>query len=113
MQHVDPGVYAGAESHGQALGQSHARDDVEVREHRHVVNLHSVGGAPVPRPHGVPSSMRTFSSFFLAAVLLLVASMPANAVSFKATLSSIKLNARPGQILTSAFRLTLDADQPK
>jgi hypothetical protein len=57
--------------------------------------------------------MRKFSSFFLAGVLVLAACTPAGAVSFKATLSSIKLNARPGQILTSAFRLTLDPDQPK
>lgn len=50
---------------------------------------------------------------FVAAILLLVAQFPAEAVSFKATLNSIKLHARPGQVLTSAFRLTLDGDQPK
>lgn len=57
--------------------------------------------------------MRKLPPFFLAGVLVLASHTPVDAVSFKATLSSIKLNARPGQILTSAFRLTLDPDQPK
>jgi len=57
--------------------------------------------------------MRTFSRLFLATVVVLAVCTPAGAVSFKATLSSIKLNARPGQVLTSAFRLTLDPNQPK
>lgn len=52
-------------------------------------------------------------SGFLACVLLLLAVPAAQAVSFKATLSSMKLVARPGQVLTREFRLTLDADQPK
>lgn len=57
--------------------------------------------------------MRKLPRFFLAGLLVLATYTPAGAVSFKATLSSIKLNARPGQILTSAFRLTLDPGQPK
>ena len=51
--------------------------------------------------------------FILVGLLVLATCTPAGAVSFKATLSSIKLNARPGQVLTSAFRLTLDPGQPK
>jgi hypothetical protein len=57
--------------------------------------------------------MRTSVSFFVAGILALAAHATVDAVSFKATLSSIKLHARPGQVLTSAFRLTLDPDQPK
>lgn len=57
--------------------------------------------------------MRKPVSFFVAGILVLIAHAPVDAVSFKATLSSIKLHARPGQVLTSAFRLTLDPDQPK
>ena len=49
----------------------------------------------------------------LAAVLLAAAVSQAGAVSFKATLTSIKLHARPGQVMTSVFRLTLDAGQSK
>jgi hypothetical protein len=49
----------------------------------------------------------------LAGVLCLLAPSPLGAVSFKATLTSIKLYARPGQVLTSAFQLTLDPGQPK
>lgn len=58
--------------------------------------------------------MRTCPSFVLTGVLLLAAAhAPADAASFKATLSSIKISARPGQVLTREFRLTLDPDQPK
>lgn len=57
--------------------------------------------------------MHTPTRFFVAAILLVVAHFPVEAVSFKATLNSIKLYGRPGQVLTSAFRLTLDGDQPK
>jgi len=34
-------------------------------------------------------------------------------MSFSATLTSIKVNARPGQVITRQFQLTLDADQPR
>jgi hypothetical protein len=57
--------------------------------------------------------MRTIPTFVLAGILVLAAQSLAHAVSFKATLSSIKMVARPGQVLTKEFRLTLDADQPK
>lgn len=57
--------------------------------------------------------MRRPVSFFVAGILALAAHATVDAVSFKATLNSIKLHARPGQVLTSAFRLTLDPDQPK
>jgi hypothetical protein len=57
--------------------------------------------------------MRTLPTLVFAGVLVLAAQSSAHAVSFKATLSSIKMVARPGQVLTREFRLTLDADQPK
>jgi len=49
----------------------------------------------------------------LASAVCVLTMTPAQAISFKATLTAIKLNARPGQVLNSAFRLTLDKDQPK
>ncbi len=52
-------------------------------------------------------------SFFLACLLAVAPNAPVEAVSFRATLNSIKLTARPGQVLTSEFRLTLDPNQPK
>lgn len=57
--------------------------------------------------------MYTFRTLFLACALVLAADAPVAAVSFKATLSSVKLSARPGQVQTREFRLTLDRDQPK
>src|SRR5947207_8915714 len=33
--------------------------------------------------------------------------------SFSATLTSIKVNARPGQVLTRQFQLTMDRDQAR
>jgi hypothetical protein len=57
--------------------------------------------------------MSGFRRVVLAALLCVVAITPAHAISFKATLTAIKLNARPGQVLNSSFRLTLDKDQPK
>jgi hypothetical protein len=49
------------------------------------------------------------------AALSLATLLPASldAVSFKTTLSSVKLYGRPGQVLTSVFRLTLDKDQTR
>lgn len=49
----------------------------------------------------------------LVAALCAIAVSPARAISFRATLTAIKLNARPGQVVNSSFRLTLDKDQPK
>jgi hypothetical protein len=50
----------------------------------------------------------------IAVTLLATASAVAvGAVSFRATVSSIKLQARPGQVLTRQFQLTLDKDQPR
>src|ERR1051325_9519639 len=49
----------------------------------------------------------------LVAILCVSATGPARATSFQATLSAIKFNARPGQVLSGAFRLTLDKDQKK
>src|ERR1700730_7133295 len=49
----------------------------------------------------------------LACVLVLAAQAPAAAVSFTATLTSLKINAQPGEVQTREFRLTLDRDQLK
>ncbi|MEX2271460.1 MAG: hypothetical protein WD690_08325 [Vicinamibacterales bacterium] len=64
--------------------------------------------------------MHKYSSFFIACAVLSaghlpLAAEPAAAVhqlSFKATLSSLKISARPGQVQTREFRLTLDPGQP-
>jgi hypothetical protein len=57
--------------------------------------------------------MRTLHTVLVAAVLVLTAQAATRAVTFTATLGSIKIAAQPGQVLTREFRLTLDADQPK
>lgn len=57
--------------------------------------------------------MRTLHIILIAAVLVVTVQTAARAVSFTATLGSIKITARPGQVLTREFRLTLDAGQPK
>jgi hypothetical protein len=49
----------------------------------------------------------------LACALVLAMHAPAAAVSFTATLGSIKINARPGDVQTREFRLTLDKTQLK
>jgi hypothetical protein len=69
----------------------------------------------------VPPSRGKFLARFMSklhTVLLVVALVvtgqaAARAVTFTATLGSIKITARPGQVLTREFRLTLDADQHK
>lgn len=57
--------------------------------------------------------MHKCRNLFLAGLLLLAGSHSAEAVSFKATLSSLKITARPGEVHTREFRLTLDRDQSK
>jgi len=57
--------------------------------------------------------MRKLHTVLLAGALVLTIQATARAVTFTATLGSIKITARPGQVLTREFRLTLDADQPK
>jgi hypothetical protein len=57
--------------------------------------------------------MHKFRSVFVACALVLAGHSPVAAVSFKATLSSLKISARPGEVQTREFRLTLDRDQPK
>ena len=57
--------------------------------------------------------MHKLRSVFLACVLVLAAHAPVAAVSFKATLTSLKISARPGEVQTREFRLTLDRDQLK
>jgi hypothetical protein len=54
------------------------------------------------------SKMRTV---LLVVALVVTGQAAARAVTFTATLGSIKITARPGQVLTREFRLTLDADQ--
>ncbi|PWT80411.1 MAG: hypothetical protein C5B57_12295 [Blastocatellia bacterium] len=57
------------------------------------------------------SKPRTFLTCVTVAVVSLVTTV--GAVSFRATISSIKLQARPGQVLTRQFQLALDNDQPR
>ena len=56
--------------------------------------------------------MYKFPTIILAAALLLAQPEGASA-NFKATLSSHKITARPGEVQTREFRLTLDGDQPR
>jgi hypothetical protein len=57
--------------------------------------------------------MHKYRNVFLACAIILAGYSPVSAVSFKATLSSLKISARPGEVQTREFRLTLDRDQPK
>lgn len=57
--------------------------------------------------------MHTFRSAFAACALILAGSSPVAAVSFTATLTSLKITARPGEVQTREFRLTLNRDQLK
>lgn len=57
--------------------------------------------------------MHTYRSVFIACALVLAAFSPVAAVSFTATLTSIKISARPGEVQTREFRLTLNQDQLK
>jgi hypothetical protein len=57
--------------------------------------------------------MRILHTVLLAGSIVLAVQTPARAVTFTATLGSIKITARPGQVMTREFRLTLDADQHK
>lgn len=49
----------------------------------------------------------------LMCCVVLAGNSPLGAANFKATLSSIKVEARPGQVLTRQLQLTLDEDQLK
>jgi hypothetical protein len=57
--------------------------------------------------------MHRFRTVFLACALALAGQSPVGAVSFKATLTSLKITARPGEVQTREFHLTLDPDQLK
>jgi hypothetical protein len=57
--------------------------------------------------------MMDFRIAVMACGLVLAACAPAYAASFTATLTSIRLTARPGEVQTREFRLTLDKDQIK
>jgi hypothetical protein len=57
--------------------------------------------------------MHKFRTVLLVCALVFVAHSPVAAVSFKATLTSLKISARPGEVQTKEFHLTLDPDQLK
>jgi len=57
--------------------------------------------------------MHKYRVVLVACALILAASSPVAAVSFTATLTSIKISARPGEVQTREFRLTLNRDQVK
>jgi hypothetical protein len=57
--------------------------------------------------------MRSHRRVFVALALVLTAATPVAAVTFTATLTSIKISARPGDVQTREFRLTLDKNQIK
>ena len=57
--------------------------------------------------------MTGLRSVVIACALVCTASAPVSATSFTATLTSIRITARPGEIQTREFRLTLDKDQVK
>lgn len=59
------------------------------------------------------SLVRPLVCSLIAALAVTQASQAPRPMSFSATLTSIKVNARPGQVITRQFQLTLDADQPK
>ena len=49
----------------------------------------------------------------LALAAVAIAADQAEAVTFTATLNTIKISAQPGQVMTRPFELTLGADQPR
>jgi hypothetical protein len=53
------------------------------------------------------------SAVVLACALVFAEQSPAAAVSFTATLTSLKITVRPGEVQTRDFRLTLNPDQVK
>jgi hypothetical protein len=57
--------------------------------------------------------MNTFRIVFIACAVVFAACSPVGAVSFTATLTSLKISARPGEVQTREFRLTLNQDQLK
>jgi hypothetical protein len=57
--------------------------------------------------------MNTFRIVFVACVVVFAACSPVGAASFTATLTSLKISARPGEVQTREFRLTLNQDQLK
>jgi hypothetical protein len=57
--------------------------------------------------------MNNLRSVVIACGLVLAAGSPVAAVSFTATLTSIKMTARPGEVQTKEFHLTLDKAQLK
>jgi hypothetical protein len=57
--------------------------------------------------------LRVLVCLLLFALPLAQAEQSPRGLSFSATLDSIKVNARPQQVITRQFRLTLDANQPE
>jgi hypothetical protein len=56
--------------------------------------------------------MKIFVCLLVLALPLPQANQSPSGLSFSATMDSIKVNARPDQVITRQFRLTLDANQP-
>jgi len=57
--------------------------------------------------------MRWLAPLLLAALSISAADQGQGGLTFTATLDSIKLSGRPGQVITRQFRLTLDPNQPR
>jgi hypothetical protein len=57
--------------------------------------------------------MKSLVCLLLLALPMAPAVQSPEGLSFNATLDSIKIVARPGQVVTRQFRLTLDANQPR
>ncbi len=57
--------------------------------------------------------MHNYRSVLIVCALVVAASSTVPAASFTATLTSIKITARPGEVQTREFRLTLNRDQVK
>jgi hypothetical protein len=61
----------------------------------------------------VPSSLGLAGWIAVLALVVTPASQAPRPMSFSATLNSIKVTARPGQVVTRQFQLTLDPGQPR
>ena len=64
-------------------------------------------------PHGIPlHRFRPAALAVVAAILTLVAPHRAVAVTIKASFAPIRMTARPGEIVTTVYRLKLQEDEP-
>jgi hypothetical protein len=64
----------------------------------------------IPRRPHAPRLVRAFA---LAALASLLVPAAGRAITFSSALSSIKVNVKPGQVVTRQFELTLAKDQPR